>query len=508
MSSDDDVEDAAYALLNVLNALDLTRRSARVAAEGALLSAANSQLRCLRGLVRLEREGAEERLRRLREAEEALEAVDVRSDLDAFVEREKRDRPGGATRMGDDDDGGVASALAVLNSHGEQQDGNFGVGGMSHFGGTRAAATGMSTYEGWGDGDGGENPPEGVVGPDERLDLTRDEIVDIIALIFDDKDPQLLTPSEWGARDGNADEDCPATDDQRAAAIESFRSKIDLLSSSLSERHPRARVRRSNACYALNTRRSLRTEISGRVRFDALCDVFGALLSGCDREEADVANAKMCMMLAVTFYVADRDKENAKNGGSENEEGGDGAVATQSEHETGRDRRVYVKSKLLSHPIWSDEDFWVQALFQCVSESLTQSGVMSNFDRPAVNGGGGGGHHATHRGNQPQQSSRRIKWFDLTPDERHSAASQVHAVIFAQLSALAHSMVEFGCDVRRACAFVRTLSVRHQLPLGQRTVLLQHLVRKCGEEQGVGTDGATVKDEEERIAERDVVERF
>ena len=73
------------------------------------------------------------------------------------------------------------------------------------------------------------------------------------------------------------------------------------------------------------------------------------------------------------------------------------------------------------------------------------------------------------------ESPRKMKWHDLGLDERAEAASQVHAVIFAQLGALAHSMIEFGCTVEQAIVFVRRLSVRHQLPLSQRTMLLSHL---------------------------------
>eukprot|EP00957_Ditylum_brightwellii_P061410 4661239-Ditylum_brightwellii.AAC.1 len=45
-------------------------------------------------------------------------------------------------------------------------------------------------------------------------------------------------------------------------------------------------------------------------------------------------------------------------------------------------------------------------------------------------------------------TKRKIKWYELGSDECSLAASQVHAVVFAQLSALAHSMVEFGCGIK------------------------------------------------------------
>ena len=108
----------------------------------------------------------------------------------------------------------------------------------------------------------------------------------------------------------------------------------------------------------------------------------------------------------------------------------------------------------------------VQALFQCVTESLTQSGVMTGFEKEVLGN--------SHDGVQ----NRKLKWYDLSSDERLEAASQVHAVIFAQLGALAHSMVEFGCDLETACAFVRRLSIRHQLPLSHRSMLLKHLIER------------------------------
>lgn len=73
--------------------------------------------------------------------------------------------------------------------------------------------------------------------------------------------------------------------------------------------------------------------------------------------------------------------------------------------------------------------------------------------------------------------ARKLKWHDLSQKERSEAASQVHAVVFAQLGALAHSMMEFGCGLERSCAFVRRMSIRNQLPISQRTMLLQHLTR-------------------------------
>jgi hypothetical protein len=100
-------------------------------------------------------------------------------------------------------------------------------------------------------------------------------------------------------------------------------------------------------------------------------------------------------------------------------------------------------------------------LFQCLSESLTNSGVMTNFER-----------RNSSNSQLERTESGKMQWYDLSPIERTQAASQVHAVV------LAHSMIEFGCGLERSCAFVRRMAIRNQLPLSQRTILLQHLVSR------------------------------
>ena len=62
MESDDQVQDAAGALLNVISASDTTARSARIATETSLLSSSNAQVKCLKSLVKLERDSIKERL--------------------------------------------------------------------------------------------------------------------------------------------------------------------------------------------------------------------------------------------------------------------------------------------------------------------------------------------------------------------------------------------------------------------------------------------------------------
>jgi hypothetical protein len=109
---------------------------------------------------------------------------------------------------------------------------------------------------------------------------------------------------------------------------------------------------------------------------------------------------------------------------------------------------------------------------------------MDNFERS------GGIVSATAKKKSEWTEAYKMKWHDLKNTERYEAASQVHAVVFAQIGALAHSMVEFGCSLERSCAFVRRMAVRNQLPMSQRTMLLQHLI---GRGNGDGSETHPVK---------------
>lgn len=301
----------------------------------------------------------------------------------------KNDLPNGSSKLGDTEDGGIASALAVLNSHSEGIGVGIGVAGMAE----------LSSFSGWGEDDGNA--------------YDREELEDAVDILF-----------KGGASDPEKKK--------------KFSESIELLSKAVGEKSVRARGYRASTCYAMNNHRGKVTQLEDLDHFEGLCKVLKNLLDGCDRESADVASAKMVMMLAQTFYVM-------KEGQSDD-----------------RTKRIYPKDRLCSHRIWLDEDFWVQALFQCVTDSLSNSGVMVRVRvrKRAAN------------------KSHKMRWHDLRPNDRADAASQVHAVIFAQLGALAHSMVEFGCSVEKACHFVRRLSVRHQLPLTQRSMLLDHLLKR------------------------------
>jgi len=391
VEAEEDVKDTAGALLNVLSVNDTTKRSACVAAEACLLSSASAQANCLRSLVEIERASIAERLQLIERLEEKINSINVRKDLNKFIEHDKAKVPRGSTRTGEDDDGGIASALAVLNSHSESI-GGIGVAGNAE----------MSSFSGWGDDD----------------DDVIDEVVD--REVLETAVEELFTRGK-------------TVDSKKLSA------SVHILVKAVGEKSVRARGYRASTCYAINQHRGRNTKIYHEEQFEGLCQVLDALLTGCDRESADVASAKMIMMLAQTFYIT-------------RETDGEGSEA--------KVKRSYPNVKLCNHLIWSDEDFWVQALFQCVTESLSQSGVILQVRV------------------KKSESPRKMKWHDLSLDERAEAASQVHAVIFAQLGALAHSMIEFGCTVEQAIAFVRRLSVRHQLPLSQRTMLLSHLTQQ------------------------------
>jgi len=165
------------------------------------------------------------------------------------------------------------------------------------------------------------------------------------------------------------------------------------------------------------------------------------------------------MMLAQTFYYLDLDLTATPI------KQGDASPSRPK-----REKRIYVRNRLTGHALWSNDAFWDEAFRTAMAESLTVSGVMSNFERSK---------QMVHTSKDYGHSrGSMMKWYDLNYEERIGAASQVHAVVCAQLGALAHSMIEFGCGLERSCAFVRRTSIRNQLPTSQRRMLLQHLMAR------------------------------
>lgn len=312
MKADDEIQDASDRLLNVLTTLDTTRRSARVAAETCLVSAANAQATCLRSMLELERESLQERLRDLEGLEEVVDKIDVRADIDAYITNDKKER-GGLSHLGDDDDGGIASALAILSCH---VDG--GIGQESSYSSNQARSCNTLTEH----------------SDNDRM-ASADMLNSAIENLFGEN--ACLAPK--------TDED-EATVKSRSE----FEQNTNFLCQSASGDSASAKARRSTLCYSLNFKRGPNARIATPIQFDAISRVFAAILTGCIDDENGVSNAKMCMMLAQTFFIE-------SPGDVDSDVNLQLVASTQSAQQT-RSRRVYVKNKLTNHPIWSRDDFW------------------------------------------------------------------------------------------------------------------------------------------------------
>lgn len=114
-----------------------------------------------------------------------------------------------------------------------------------------------------------------------------------------------------------------------------------------------------------------------------------------------------------------------------------------------------------------------------IAENLTHSGLMENVEMISSRM-----ITATTRKRSEWTETNKMKWHDLLEPDRYEAASQVHAIVFAQLGTLANSMIDFGCGLHRSCAFVRRMAVRYQLPISQRTMILQHLMISVTDDTG------------------------
>ena len=66
-------------------------------------------------------------------------------------------------------------------------------------------------------------------------------------------------------------------------------------------------------------------------------------------------------------------------------------------------------------------------------------------------------------------------WHDLPDSSRLDAAQQVQEIVLAQLAALSHSMLEFGCGAERTEGFLRRMGVRYQVGKEGREQLLLHI---------------------------------
>lgn len=241
----------------------------------------------------MERESLEERLKELESLEAVVDKINVRNDLNTYITADKKER-GGRSALGDDDDGGIASALAILSRH---VDGSLGYDSNNC----------MSHHT---DDDPSDNSAE-----HEHDESTAAEMLDkVLERIF--------------------------SQDQSSSNVDDISESVDFLCKMVADVGSRSRTKRSKICYALNSKRSSRAEIMSQNQFDVLIRLFEAILTGCNVElQGGVSNAKMCIMLSQTFYFVQEPEEDTTDKGD-------------------RVSRIYVKDFLQDHPLWRKEDFW------------------------------------------------------------------------------------------------------------------------------------------------------
>ena len=63
-------------------------------------------------------------------------------------------------------------------------------------------------------------------------------------------------------------------------------------------------------------------------------------------------------------------------------------------------------------------------------------------------------------------------------DARTDAVRRVHEVVFSQVMAITHSMMELGCPKQQTREFLYRMCVIHQLSENQRHLLLTHLISR------------------------------
>ncbi|EJK54853.1 hypothetical protein THAOC_25480, partial [Thalassiosira oceanica] len=430
-AADEAVEDASSKLLNIMSKGDTTLRSSRLAAETCLLSECNAAHSCLKSIVALERASLEERLKKLEVLETAVDTIDVRRDIDNYIRNDKL-MPGGRSKFGSDDDGGIAAALATLNSHERNHVPESSLPRIYQ----------PDFFEGWSEED------EGAVDVEQLDELEPRVVKETIELLFSEEGEEITS-------DGG----------------ESMPPPIKLLCRALSLKK-RGSAYRQALLYELNSQRSRTTLVKRKSSFKLLCDIFNSFLEGCGHEAKDV---KMLMILSQTFYRIREKGEDSDD--SDNDSSDEG-------HE--RSGRLYVKSSLTHHDVWRTDSFWDEALGQCVSEALTKSGVLSSYSndsnagREVKNGTDLKWHDLDpheYAGVASQVHSVVFAQLGTLSREFKGSSSLLKNFGLTVLFCL-DSMLEMDIGVKTACSFVRRISVRYQLPLSLRITLIQHLIRK------------------------------
>ena len=455
--ANDHVDDTAALLISAISKRDTVARASRIAGESCLLSAAGSQSKFLKSMVNSEKIALEKRIKLLEGLEKEVDKIDVRGDLSWFIEKQEelelRSRDAYNVH-----DGGVAAALSLLdaehNTDYDSGDGDEEDDDEVEFKGLRPASdtnklvnqlisenknrTSLAANGGT------ENVKEKPSVPSKKLVTSWTK-----RLFMDDKEVEKLEVERrhklelrgegHGLLGFGSHGLAKPKEEEIIVPLEEAR---EYLATYLSDQQESVGVQcRSHFVYALNSQRSVNTELSLPV-YELLGEIMRVFLDGCGANIKDVANAKMAMMLSQTFYTG---------GGSE------------------RSARRYLKSIICEHDIWGQDEFWDSALYQCIAESLHHSEVMPTLHNAAV--------AERRKTGDPGWSkiSKTKKWHDLLPNQRIKATTQVQGIVAAQLTALAHSMIEFCCGFAAASKFVRRMSVRYQLSLEERKILLIHL---------------------------------
>jgi len=188
----------------------------------------------------------------------------------------------------------------------------------------------------------------------------------------------------------------------------------------------------------LNQFRSKKVDIGEG--FTALGQVLSHTLDIC-LDTNDVHTAKIIMMLSQTFYRKIETKDN-----DEHDQKSSLFPPDKDEEEDRGGKREYLKEMLSPHALWhkSDCKFWEQALWQLIVEQLQ----TIPYDKV---------------------------WHDMERVDMTIAVRRVHNVIFSQVMAITHSMIELGCTKTKTREFLYRMCVIHQLGESQRQELLTHL---------------------------------
>lgn len=66
----------------------------------------------------------------------------------------------------------------------------------------------------------------------------------------------------------------------------------------------------------------------------------------------------------------------------------------------------------------------------------------------------------------------------MDKDSRNESIRRVHDVLFSQVMAVIHSMMELGCSKQQCREFLYRMCVIHELSERQRQQLLSHVLRR------------------------------